>query len=129
MRLSSSSEYVLLSLIYLARRLNSGMLLSEIAGQAQIPPEALRELLAVLLDAKYLRRSNRNFRLAKPADKISVAEIVRLFDGALAPLEPVSEKGYESAPMELEPKLTNLFDGLQERIIDQLENTTLADLV
>ena len=87
MRLSSSSEYVLLSLIYLARRLNSGMLLSEIAGQAQIPPEALRELLAVLLDAKYLRRSNRNFRLAKPADKISVAEIVRLFDGALAPLE------------------------------------------
>ena len=105
------------------------MLLSEIAGQAQIPPEALRELLAVLLDAKYLRRSNRNFRLAKPADKISVAEIVRLFDGALAPLEPVSEKGYESAPMELEPKLTNLFDGLQEQIIDQLENTTLADLV
>ena len=70
-----------------------------------------------------------SFRLAKTADKISVAEIVRLFDGALAPLEPVSEKGYESAPMEQEPKLTNLFGGLQEQIIDRLEKTTLADLI
>ena len=87
------------------------------SGSLQGRISHLHELLAVLVDAKYLRRANGKLRLAKAADKICVEEIVRLFDGALAPLEPVSEKGYKSAPMEQEPKLTNLFGGLQEQII------------
>ena len=129
MKLSLRSEYALLSLIHIAREANSGTISDEIACSLKIPAEIVNELLSVLLDARYLRRSKGKLRLAKPVSQISVEEIIRLFDGALAPLEPVSEKGYESAPMELEPKLTNLFDGLQEQIIDQLENTTLADLV
>ena len=129
MKLSLSSEYALLALIQMARKPNSGMTPSEIGGLAQIPATTLSELAVVLLRAKYLRRTNGKLRLAKPADKISVAEIVRLFDGALAPLEPVSEKGYESVPMEREPRLTDLFGMLQEQIVAELEKTTLTDLV
>jgi len=129
MKLSLSSEYALLALIHIARKPNSGMTPSEIGGQAQIPAEALHALATVLLDAKYLRCANGKLRLAKPADQVSIAEIIRLFDGALAPLEPVSERGYETAPMEQEPKLTGLFGGLQEHILDKLERTTLIDLV
>ena len=128
MKLSLSSEYALLALIHMARRPKSGMMPSEIVGLAQVLAETLHELTIVLLDAEYVCRANGKLRLAKSANKISVAEIVRLFDGALAPLEPVSEKGYETAPMEQEPKLTNLFGELQEHIIGKLEKTTLADL-
>jgi len=129
MKLSLSSEYALLALIHIARKPNSGMTPSEIASQAQIPIDTLHELTVVLLNTRYLRRANGRLRLAKPADKICIAEIIRLFDGALAPLEPVSEKGYESAPMEREPRLTDLFSMLQEQIVAELEKTTLTDLV
>jgi len=129
MKLSLRCEYALLTLIHVARKSDSGTASKEICNSLQIPSANSHELLAVLVEAKYLRRSKENFRLAKTADKISIAEIIRLFDGALAPLEPVSEKGYESAPMEQESKLTGLFVGLQEQIIDRLEKTTLADLI
>ena len=129
MKLSLRCEYALLTLIQIARKSDSGTASKEICNSLQIPSANSHELLAVLVEAKYLRRSKENFRLAKTADKISIAEIIRLFDGALAPLEPVSEKGYESALMEQESKLTGLFVGLQEQIIDRLEKTTLADLI
>jgi Rrf2 family transcriptional regulator, cysteine metabolism repressor len=129
MKLSLRCEYALLTLIYIARKSDSGTTSKEICSSLQVASVTFHELLAVLVDAKYLRRANGKLRLAKAADKICVEEIVRLFDGALAPLEPVSEKGYESAPMEQESKLTNLFGGLQEEIIDRLEKTTLADLI
>ena len=129
MKLSLRCEFALLTLIHAARKSDSGITSKEICNSLQIPSANSHELLAVLVEAKYLRRSKENFRLAITADKISIAEIIRLFDGALAPLEPVSEKGYESAPMEQEPKLTGLFVGLQEQIIDRLEKTTLADLI
>ena len=129
MKLSLRCEYALLTLIHIARKSDSGTTSKEICNSLQIPSATSHELLAVLVEAKYLRRSKENFRLAKTADKISAAEIIRLFDGALAPLEPVSEKGYEPAPMEQEQKLTNLFIGLQEQIIARLEKTTLADLI
>ena len=129
MKLSLRCEYALLTLIYVARKSDSGTTSEEICSSLQVASATFHELLAVLVDAKYLRRASGKLRLAKAADKICVEEIVRLFDGALAPLEPVSEKGYESAPMEQEPKLTNLFGGLQEQIIDRLEKTTLADLI
>ncbi len=129
MKLSLRCEYALLALIHIARKSDSGATSKEICNSLQIPSTTFHELLVVLVETQYLRRFKGNFRLATTADKISTAEIIRLFDGALAPLEPVSEKGYEPAPMEQEQKLTDLFIGLQEQIIDRLEKTTLADLI
>jgi Rrf2 family transcriptional regulator, cysteine metabolism repressor len=129
MKLSLRCEYALLALIHIARTSDAGTPSEEVCDSLQIPTETFDELLTVLLDARYLRRVKGNLRLAKTANKISTAEIIRLFDGALAPLEPVSEKGYEPAPMEQEPKLTNLFGQIQGQIIDRLEETTLAELV
>jgi Rrf2 family protein len=129
MKLSLRSEYALLSLIHLSRHTADGSSLDEIAISQQIPVEPLAEILFVLAQAKYLHASGSNYQLAEPSDKIAVVDIIRLFDGALAPLEPVSEKGYQPAPMEKEEKLTGLFSQLQEQIIDTLEKTTIADLI
>ena len=129
MKLSLRSEYAMLTLIYLARQSETPNTSVTIGTSQKIPSEMLHQILTTLVDARYLRLAKGNFRLAKPAEKITVLEIIRLFDGALAPVEPVSEKGYQPAPMEREEKLTGLFSQLQQHIIDKLEGTTLADLV
>lgn len=129
MRLSLRSEYALLSLIHLARYTDGKSSVEAIALSQHIPAEALTEILSALTHAKYLQSTINGYKLAKSADKIPVVEIIRLFDGALAPLEPVSEKGYQPAPMEKEEKLTDLFSQLQDQIIGKLENTSLADLI
>ena len=130
MKLSLRSEYALLALIYMARSDESvgPASLKSIAHSQQIPAASLAEVLTVLVCSKHLSCTKGRYQLAVPPEKISVADIIRLFDGAFAPLEPVSEKGYAPAPMEREQKLTDLFSGLQEQIVCQLENTTLADL-
>jgi Rrf2 family transcriptional regulator, cysteine metabolism repressor len=129
MKLSLLSEYALLSLIHVARQPEMPATSASIETSQQIPSELLNEILATLVDARYLRLRKGSFSLAKPADKIPVIDIIRLFDGALAPIEPVSEKGYQPAPMEREEKLTDLFSQLQSQIVGKLENTSLADLV
>jgi len=129
MKLSLRSEYALLSLLTIARNSESGSSSDEVAKSLQVSSETLKDLFTVLLNAKYLRRSGTKLWLVKPANQIFVEEIIRLFDGAFAPLEPVSEKGYGLAPMEQEQKLTDLFAGIQKQIVHRLENTTLADLL
>ena len=127
MKLSLRSEYALLTLIHLART-GGTALQSEIASTQQIPAEPLAEILAVLKRSEYLEQADGQFRLVKSAGKISVAEIIRLFDGALAPLEPVSSKGYVFAPMDKEEKLAGLFDQILGQISERLEATTIAEL-
>jgi Rrf2 family transcriptional regulator, cysteine metabolism repressor len=129
MKLSLLSEYALLLLIHVARRSEVPATSASIGISQQIPSEMLHEILITLVDAKYLRLRKGSFCLARPADKIPVIDIIRLFDGALAPIEPVSEKRYQPAPMEKEEKLTDLFSQLQSQIIGKLENTNLADLI
>ena len=129
MKLSLLSEYALLSLIHVARQSDVPATSASIGISQQIPSEMLHEILITLVNAKYLRLAKGNFRLAKSAEKIAVIDVIRLFDGALAPLEPISEKGYQPAPMEKEEKLTNLFSQLQSQIVGKLENTSLADLI
>lgn len=129
MKISLRSEYALLLLIHIARQTNAPVTSATIAVSLQIPSEMLHGILVTLVNAKYLRLIKGVFRLAKPAEKIPTINIIRLFDGALAPLEPVSEKGYQPAPMENEEKLYGLFSTIQEQIVDKLKKTSLADLI
>ena len=130
MNISRSSEYALLSLIHIARDTGAGITsLEGIAISQHLPVEPLSETLQALVRGKYLRNTKAGYRLAKPANKIAVAEIIRLFDGVFALFEPASQNGYKPSPVALEEKLCNLFDQIQDLVINRLENTTLADLV
>ena len=132
MKLTSRSEYALLALVYLARNDSDEYISVETVALAQgIPPKFLEQILLALKRAKYLKSSKGQrggYRLAKPADKITLAEVIRLFDGALAPTESVSEYFYESTPIEKEKSLVRVFRELRDYISDKLESTTLADV-
>ena len=56
------------------------------------------------------------YRLAKPAREIYLAEVVRLFDGALAPTESVSKFFYESTPIEKEQKMVGVFRDIRDYV-------------
>lgn len=132
MRLTSKSEYALLALIHLARNKGKGYLsVHSIATAQDIPPKFLEQILLSLKRARYVRSlkgPGGGFCLARPARQISIAEIIRLFDGALAPTESVSKYFYESTPIEKERSLLKLFKAIRDLVSDRLEKTTLADV-
>lgn len=132
MKLTVRSEYALLALVYLARQ-DTGEFVSvdTIAKAQEIPPKFLEQLMLALKRAHFLRSSKGQrggYALAKDPNEISLAEIIRLFDGALAPTESVSENFYESTPIEKEKKLTKVFKDIRDYISNKLEKTTIADV-
>jgi len=133
MKLTCRCEYALLALVYLARcEADKYVSVQTIAAAQGIPPKFLEQILLTLRLAKYLRSSKGKrggFRLAKSPDKISLAEVVRLFDGALAPTESVSKYFYESTPIEREKELISVFRQMRDYIAEKMENTTVADVI
>jgi Rrf2 family protein len=133
MKLTSRSEYALLALVYLARHDDDGYVSAETIALAQkIPLKFLEQILFALKRAKYLRSSkgqHGGYHLGKPAEKIALAEVIRLFDGALAPTESVSKYFYESTPIEKEKNLVKVFKGIRDYVSETLETTTIADVL
>jgi Rrf2 family transcriptional regulator, cysteine metabolism repressor len=132
MKLSSRSEYALLALVHLARHEDNGSISVHSIAEAQgIPPKFLEQILLTMKLAKYVRSQRGKlggYRLARPASKICLAEVIRLFDGALAPTESVSKYFYESTPVESERNLLRVFREIRDYVSEKLETTTLADV-
>ena len=132
MKLTSRCEYALLALVYLARQQKEDYFsVANISSVQHIPEKFLEQILLTLKRAKYLRSLKGNkggYALAKPAKEITLAEIIRLFDGALAPTESVSTYFYEPTPIEKEKNLISIFKDIRDYIATKLEKTTLADI-
>ena len=67
--------------------------------------------------------------MIKNPEQISLAEIIRLMDGALAPVESASKYFYENTPIEQHKKLINIFIDIRDYIAEKLENITFGDLI
>jgi Rrf2 family protein len=133
LKLTSRSEYAMLALVYLGRHQTDGLVSVEAIARAQrIPPKFLEQILLALKRAKYVRSSKGRrggYQLAKSAGGITLAEIIRLFDGALAPTESVSEHFYESTPIEKEDNLVRVFRSIRDDTAEKLETTTFGDMI
>jgi len=133
MKLTTRSEYGLLALVYLARQKKDEFISIEVIAKAQgIPPKFLEQLMLAMKRAHFVRSvkgQHGGYTLAKAPSEISLAEVIRLFDGALAPTESVSENFYEPTPIEKEKKLTRVFKDIRDYVSQKLEKTTLADVM
>lgn len=132
MKLTRRSEYALLALIHLARAKGEAWVSVAAMAEAQgLPAKFLEQLLMALKRAgvvKSQKGPHGGYRLARPAGKISLAEVIRLLDGALAPTESVSTYFYESTPVEREKRLLRIFKEIRDFVSVKLEKTTLADV-
>ena len=133
MKLTTKSEYALLALLYLARHTGSTYASIEVIATAQgIPPKFLEQIMSVLKNARFVQSAkgiHGGYRLAKKPEQITLAEIVRLLDGALAPTESVSQYFYEPTPIEKEKKLLSVFRTIRDQISKTMENTTIKDVM
>lgn len=133
MKLTTKSEYSILALIYIARNENKNFIkIEEICLKCDIPRQYLVLLFSVLKQNGYIkarRGSSGGYKLAKPASRISIAEIIRLMDGALAPTESVSRYFFSSTPLAGEKKLVRVFKDIRDYVAEKLEALNLSDLV
>jgi Rrf2 family protein len=132
MKLTSQSEYALLALLHLARSYGDDYVNTETVATAQhIPRKFLEQIFLTLKRAHYVHSAkgqHGGYRLAKPPEAITLAEVIRLIDGALAPTESVSKYFYEATPVEKEAKLLSVFKEIRDFVAAKLEETTLADV-
>ena len=133
MKLTTKTEYLLLALIYIARHEKDVFIkIEDICAKYDIPKKYLEQLFLILKQNRYIktrRGASGGYKLAKPANRISVAEIARLMDGALAPSESVSKYFYSHTPLEKEKKIMKVLKEIRDYIANRLEKLKLSDLV
>ena len=133
MRLSTKGEYASRAMLELSRRYEEGPLHSREISQAQeIPQRFLEQILLLLKRAGYVKSrkgQKGGYALAKPPEKINVAEVIRVMDGPLAPIDCVSVSAHEACSMEGTCGLRWLWKDVRDAVSAILEKTTFADLV
>ena len=112
MKLSRKCEYACLAMIELSKNKTDNFVKIEAISQSwNIPRKFLEQILIVLKNAGYVysrKGADGGYKLAKESSKITLAEIIRLIDGALAPVESVSKYFYETSPVEKHPGFINI---------------------
>ena len=134
MKLSLKGEYALRALLVLGIRYNEPLVrIQRIATEQNIPKRFLEQILNDLKSAG-LVESKRGvaggYRLARRPEAISLAEVVRHVEGALAPVSCVSERFYEkcSCPDELRCPIRSVMKEIRQAIVEIAERVTVADL-
>lgn len=133
MKLSRKSEYACLALVDLAEHYNIGVVrIIDISVKKSIPKKYLEQILLLLKGAGYVKSikgASGGYKLAKPPEQISMAEIIRLIDGPLAPVESVSKYFFEHTPIEQNEKMIHLFKEIRDYVSIKLENTFFDELI
>jgi Rrf2 family protein len=96
-----------------------------------IPQRFLEQILLQLKRAGYLRSRKGpegGYYLSKPPSEISVAEIIRVMDGPLAPIDCVSVTAHEVCPHEASCGLKGLWKEVRDAVAKIMEKATFEDL-
>ena len=133
MKLTTKIEYSILALIYIARHDKKGFVkIEDISSSYDLPHKYLEHLLLVLKQNRFLkarRGASGGYALALPPQKIRIADIIRLMDGALAPTESVSTYFFSHTPLEKEKKIISVFREIRDYISKRMERLKLSDLM
>lgn len=134
MRLSRRSEYGLRALIDLVRHDGEGPIpLTTLAGRNRLPVKFLEQIMATLKHAGIVRTTlgtHGGYAMAAQASSISIGRVVRVLDGALAPMGCVSLRYYEpcSCPDEATCPLRDAMIDVRDAMLEILDSETLAQL-
>lgn len=130
MRMSAKAEYGVRAMVQLATVAAGELATTDDLAKSQgIPPQFLVDILTVLRTDR-LVRSHRGrdggYELGRPADQISIADVLRCIDG---PLASVRDIGLGDLPYSgPTAALTDVWRALRASMRSVLEQTTLADV-
>jgi Rrf2 family protein len=130
MRISAKADYAVRAAVELAAASDEKPVKAErIATAQEIPLNFLENILGELRHAGIVRShrgADGGFRLAKPADQINVADIIRAVEGPLASVRggPPEETAYPGAS----EALPRVWIAVRANLRSVLERTTVADI-
>jgi Rrf2 family transcriptional regulator, cysteine metabolism repressor len=132
MRLTTRTEYALLALLELSQHPAGTHVSTESVSRAcGIPRRFLEQIFLSLRRAGLVcsqKGQHGGYCLARQAEEISLAEVIRHLNGALAPTDCVSTYFYHSTPIEREEALVSVFREIRNTVARTLEETSLADV-
>lgn len=132
MKLSTKGEYASRAMLELSLHYPGGPLhIRDISSAQEIPERFLEQILLLLKRAGFLRSKkgpNGGYYLVKDPSEISVAEVIRVMDGPLAPIDCVSVTAHEYCSRENFCGLKWLWKEVRDSIAEILEGTTFGDL-
>ena len=134
--ITKKSKYAIKALIYLAKKKNAEpVLIEEISIEEHIPKKFLEAILLTLRKAGYLgskKGKGGGYYLIKKAEDITMAEVMRLFDGAIALVPCVAHKYYEACEEcidEITCPIREVFRLIREQTVATLKDNTFAVLI
>lgn len=130
LKLSTRSRYGLRAMVQLAGHFGRAPLnLAAISEEQGISRKYLHALLTALKDDGLLRSvrgAQGGYVLTRDPAKTTVAEVVEILEGALAPVDCVTNHAICGRARDC--KVRPLWESLRRAMMDVLEKTTLADL-
>jgi len=128
--ISAKADYAVRALLTLAAAGGGPVKGEVLAGEQDLPHKFLENTLTTLRHAGLLetqRGTEGGYRLARPANQITVADIMRPLDGPLAEVrgERPEATAYEGAAAHLR----DVWVAVRAALRDVLETVTLADIV
>lgn len=134
--LSKKAKYAINALIYIAKQKDeTPVMSSEISKHQNIPKKFLERILLNLKEAEILgskRGRHGGYFLLKQTDQINLAEVMRLFDGAIASLPCVTYDYYkpcEECRYEEQCGIRHAFMELKHMTVKFLKSCTLKDIL
>lgn len=132
--ISQRAKYALRALVALVEmRAGEPLMISEISRRKAIPKKFLEQILLELKRAGIVEsRRGRlgGYVLARPAERITFGEVLRLIDGPVAPLPCLSKTAYRrcaDCADESACEIRHVFARVARATREVLDTTTLAD--
>ncbi len=133
MRISTRGRYGLRALVDMALKNPTEVTtLRSIAEHQNISESYLEQVFTSLRKAGLviaIRGAQGGYKLARPADRITVAEILKCLEGPLAPVHCVGLDNLQQCDREDSCITRPFWEDLNKVIHDFLKNTSLQDLV
>lgn len=134
--LSKRAKYAINALVYLAKQeKQKPILISRIAEDEHIPKKFLEAILLELKHAGILnskKGKGGGYYLYKAPEEVSLADIMRLFDGAIAFLPCVTHQYYERCEECVDEEtcgIRDVFQDVRDESVRVLKASTLANII
>ena len=104
----------------------------ELARRNDVPKRFLEQIMLQLKSQGWVDSSagvRGGYFLARSPEKITMGEIVRFFDGILAPIDCVSVTGYQRCSQESVCRFRRVFLDARNYVAGLMDRATLADVI
>ncbi len=132
MRVSKKTDYALRALLTLTAHYGRHPIaIRELARRNGMPKRFLEQIMVEMKLQGWVgsvRGKEGGYVLTQPPDKITAGQVVRYFDGILAPIACVSANRHVPCDQEGVCQFRRLFLDVRNRIAQLMDNTTLADI-